>query len=64
VRPAAATLARINVAQLNAGVTALQQAGTLKADVDSRFPALTTLAFIMGLAHMEALVPELVGDAR
>jgi AcrR family transcriptional regulator len=52
-----------NAAQLSAGVEALQQAGTLSKDLDSKLLAVTALVFIMGLMHMETLAPDLVGDA-
>jgi AcrR family transcriptional regulator len=53
-----------NIAQIRAGVVALQQAGNLDPAVDPELLASTILVFIMGLAHMETIAPQLVGDAR
>jgi AcrR family transcriptional regulator len=53
-----------NIAQIRTGVVALQQDGELDPAVDPELLASTILVFIMGLAHMETIAPQLVGDAR
>jgi len=53
-----------NIAQICSGVAAQQNAGHLDPTVDPRLLASTILVFIMGLAHMETIAPQLVGDAR
>jgi AcrR family transcriptional regulator len=53
-----------NIAQIRGGVMAQQKAGDLDPAIDPELLATTILVFIMGLAHMETLAPQLVGDAR
>lgn len=53
-----------NIAQIRGGVVAQQEAGDLDPSIDPQLLASTILVFIMGLAHMETIAPQLVGDAR
>ncbi len=53
-----------NIAEIRGGVAALQQAGKVDPAIDPELLASTILVVIMGLAHMETIAPQLVGDAR
>jgi AcrR family transcriptional regulator len=50
------------IQQMSAHILAAQQAGKLDPDVDSVLLASSALVFVMGLMHMESLLPHLVGD--
>ncbi|MGA8478259.1 MAG: hypothetical protein WB696_09900 [Chthoniobacterales bacterium] len=49
-----------NIEQIRDGVAAMQRAGKLDQTIDSESLA----CVIMGLMHMETLLPQLVGDAK
>ena len=52
------------IEQISAHIVAAQQAGQLDPDVDSTLLASTVMTIIMGLMHMESLLPHLVGDPK
>jgi TetR/AcrR family transcriptional regulator, transcriptional repressor of aconitase len=52
------------IEEISAQIVAAQQAGKLDGDVDPALLASAVMAFIMGLMHMESLLPHLVGDAK
>lgn len=51
------------IEQLRESIDSGQRSGSLDPSVDAAMLARTVLVFILGLMHMETLVPELVGDA-
>jgi AcrR family transcriptional regulator len=51
------------IEQLRESIDSGQRCGSLDPSVDAGMLARTVLVFILGLMHMETLVPELVGDA-
>ena len=53
-----------NIEQICDGVVAMQRAGKLDPSLDPRFMACGVMVFVMGLMHMETLLPQLVDDAR
>jgi AcrR family transcriptional regulator len=53
-----------NIEQIRTGVTAMQQEGKLDQSVDPQFLACAVMVFVMGLMHMETLLPQLVDDAK
>ena len=53
-----------NIEQIRAGVAAMQRAGKLDQSIDSRSLACVLMVFVMGLMHMETLLPQLVGDTK
>ena len=53
-----------NIEQIRATIVAGQQAGELDAHVDPRLLASAIMVFVMGLSHMETLLPKLVGDPK
>ena len=57
------SLAR-NIEQIRDGVVALQRAGEVDPSLDSQLLACSVLVFVMGLMHMETLLPQLVGDSK
>ena len=54
----------LQIQQIGDYLAAGQQAGKLDPAVDAELLASAVLVFIMGLMHMETLVPQLVGDTR
>ncbi|HEV2171771.1 MAG TPA: TetR/AcrR family transcriptional regulator [Candidatus Binatus sp.] len=52
----------LNIQQLRWSITVSQQAGRLDPALDSELLARAVIVFIMGLAHMETIAPQLVGD--
>jgi AcrR family transcriptional regulator len=52
------------IEQISAHIVAAQQAGELDRDVDPVLLASAVMAFIMGLMHMDSLLPHLVGDLK
>jgi AcrR family transcriptional regulator len=52
------------IAQLREGLAGAQQTGKLDPTVDPELLSFALLVFIMGLMHMETLVPQFVGDPR
>jgi AcrR family transcriptional regulator len=52
------------IRQIGDDVAAAQQAGQLDPAVDSELLASAAMVFIMGLMHMETLLPHLVGDSK
>ncbi|MBV9874082.1 MAG: TetR/AcrR family transcriptional regulator [Verrucomicrobia bacterium] len=53
-----------NIRQIRDGVAAMQRAGKLDQTIDAESLACVVMVFIMGLMHMETLLPQLVGDAK
>jgi len=53
-----------NVQQLRCRIAASQQAARLDPTIDSELLANAVIVFMMGLAHMETIAPQLVGDPR
>jgi AcrR family transcriptional regulator len=53
-----------NIEQVRSGVVAMQRAGKLDQSIDSKSLACVIMVFVMGLMHMETLLPQLVGDAK
>jgi len=53
-----------NIAQIRDGVAALQRGGDLDSAINAELLAPMILVLIMGLAHMDTIAPQLVGDAR
>jgi AcrR family transcriptional regulator len=53
-----------NIREISAGVASAQRAGSIDPALDPQLLASTVIAFIMGLMHMETLLPKLVGDAH
>jgi AcrR family transcriptional regulator len=53
-----------NIEQIRDGVAAMQRTGNLDQAVDSQSLACVVMVFVMGLMHMETLLPQLVGDAK
>lgn len=53
-----------NIEQIRTGVTAMQQEGKLDQSVDPQFLACAVMVFVMGLMHMETLLPQLVDDPK
>lgn len=53
-----------NIKQIRDGVAAMQRAGKLDQTIDSESLACVIMVFVMGLMHMETLLPQLVGDAK
>lgn len=53
-----------NIEQIRDGVAAMQRAGKLPQTIDPESLACIVMVFIMGLMHMETLLPQLVGDAK
>jgi AcrR family transcriptional regulator len=52
------------IEEISAQIVAAQQAGKLDGDVDPALLASAVMTFIMGLMHMESLLPHLVGDPK
>jgi AcrR family transcriptional regulator len=52
------------IQQISAHIAAAQRAGELDGDVDPALLASAVMTFIMGLMHMESLLPHLVGDVK
>lgn len=52
-----------DIERIRSGVVALQQAKAMDPAIDARRLACLVLTLVMGLAHMETLAPQLVGDA-
>ncbi|MBV8473129.1 MAG: TetR/AcrR family transcriptional regulator [Hyphomicrobiales bacterium] len=52
------------IAEISKGVAGAQRAGELEPALDPELLASAVMAFIMGLMHMETLLPKLVGDAK
>jgi AcrR family transcriptional regulator len=52
------------IQQISAQVVAAQRAGELDRDTDAELLASAAMVFIMGLMHMESLLPHLVGDPK
>jgi hypothetical protein len=42
----------------------MQRAGKLDQAIDPQLVARVVLVFVMGLMHMETLLPQLIGDAK
>ncbi|MBV8970390.1 MAG: TetR/AcrR family transcriptional regulator, partial [Verrucomicrobia bacterium] len=53
-----------NIQQIRTGVAAMQRAGKLDQSIDSQSLACVLMVFIMGLMHMETLLPQLIGDPK
>jgi AcrR family transcriptional regulator len=53
-----------NIEQIREGVGTLQRAGKLDPTIDAQLLACAAMVFVMGLMHMETLLPQLVGDAK
>jgi AcrR family transcriptional regulator len=53
-----------NVEQIRDGVASMQRAGMLDQASDPQSVARAVIVFVMGLMHMETLLPQLVGDAE
>jgi AcrR family transcriptional regulator len=53
-----------NIRQIADSVAAAQRHGELDPALDAQMLASAAMAFIMGLMHMETLLPKLVGDAK
>jgi AcrR family transcriptional regulator len=53
-----------NLEQICDGVVAMQRAGRLDPSLDPQFMACGVMVFVMGLMHMETLLPQLVDDAK
>jgi hypothetical protein len=53
-----------NIEQIRDGVAAMQRAGKLDQTIDSESLACVIMVFVMGLMHMETLLPQLVGDTK
>ena len=53
-----------NIRQISDGVAAAQRAAELDPALDPELLASAAMAFIMGLMHMETLLPKLVSDAK
>jgi AcrR family transcriptional regulator len=53
-----------NIEQIRDGVAAMQRAGKLDQTIDSQSLACVLMVFVMGLMHMETLLPQLVSDAK
>jgi AcrR family transcriptional regulator len=54
----------VTIRQIGDDVAGAQQAGKLDPAVDSELLASAAMVFIMGLMHMETLLPHLVGDRK
>jgi AcrR family transcriptional regulator len=54
----------VTILQIGAEIASAQQAGKLDPTVDSELLASAVMVFIMGLMHMETLLPNLVGDSK
>jgi AcrR family transcriptional regulator len=52
------------IQQISEYLAAGQKAGKVAAAVDPEFLACAVLVFIMGLMHMETLVPQLINDSK
>ena len=52
------------IEEISAHIVAAQQAGKLDGDVDPTLLASSAMVFVMGLMHMESLLPHLVGDPK
>ncbi len=52
------------IAEFSNGIAGAQQTGELDPAFDPELLASAAMAFIMGLMHMETLLPKLVGDSR
>lgn len=53
-----------NIQQIRSEIVGAQQAGELDPTVDCELLASAVMVFIMGLMHMETLLPHLVGDPK
>ncbi|HEY1940782.1 MAG TPA: helix-turn-helix domain-containing protein [Roseiarcus sp.] len=53
-----------SIAEISNGVAGAQRAGELDPALDPELLASAVMTFIMGLMHMETLLPKLVGDSR
>ena len=53
-----------SIEQIRNGIVAAQQAGELDPLVDPQLLASAMMVFVMGLMHMETLLPKLVGDPK
>ncbi len=53
-----------NIQQIRSEIVGAQQASELDPTVDSELLASAVMVFIMGLMHMETLLPHLVGDPK
>jgi AcrR family transcriptional regulator len=53
-----------SIRQICEGVAGAQQAGKLDPAVDPELLASSLMVFVMGLMHMETLLPKLVGDPK
>jgi AcrR family transcriptional regulator len=53
-----------NIEQIRDGVASLQRAGKIDQAIDSQSLARVVIVFVMGLMHMETLLPQLVDDAE
>jgi AcrR family transcriptional regulator len=53
-----------NVEQIRDGIAAMQRAGKFDQTIDPESLACVIMVFVMGLMHMETLLPHLVGDTE
>jgi hypothetical protein len=53
-----------NIEQIRDGIAAMQRAGKLDQAIDPESLACVIMVFVMGLMHMETLLPHLLGDAK
>lgn len=53
-----------SIEQIRQGVAGAQQTGDLDPNIDPELLASAAMVFIMGLMHMESLLPKLVGDPK
>jgi len=53
-----------SIQQIRDGIVGAQQAGKLDPAVDPELLASSLMVFVMGLMHMETLLPKLVGDPK
>jgi AcrR family transcriptional regulator len=53
-----------NIEQIRDGIASLQRAGNIDQTIDPQSLARVMIVFVMGLMHMETLLPQLVGDSE
>jgi AcrR family transcriptional regulator len=53
-----------NIEQIRDGIASLQRAGNIDQTIDPQSLARAMIVFVMGLMHMETLLPHLVGDTE
>ncbi len=52
-----------DIARIKAGIESAQAAGRIDRALDAGMLASTTMVFVLGMMHMETLLPEKIGDA-